>query len=83
MAGYLFPGAWVAIRREINIVGNYFCRKRDINDPEENTVFEVRRETLLLWPDGDTWAWRISGDLKFYWLHFEIEHSPLHNPIWR
>jgi hypothetical protein len=52
MAGYLFPGCGPPSGEKINVVGNYFCRKRDINDPRGKYLFEVKAgESLLLWPN--------------------------------
>lgn len=56
-------------------MGDNFCRKRDINDPEENTLFEVNAgESLLLWPKRrHVGVEDFPDDLKFYWLHFEVD----------
>ncbi|MFH7928168.1 helix-turn-helix domain-containing protein [Enterobacter roggenkampii] len=53
-----------------------FVEKGTLTIQEENTVFDVKAgESLLLWPGrrhvgvGD-----FPAALKFYWLHFEVEH---------
>ena len=59
-----------------------FVEKGTLTIQEENTVFEVRAgETLLLWPDRrHVGVGEFPVDLKFYWLHFEIEHYPSSQP---
>ena len=59
-----------------------FVEKGTLTIQEENSVFEVRAgETLLLWPDRrHVGVGEFPVDLKFYWLHFEIEHYPSSQP---
>jgi len=52
-----------------------FVEKGTLTIQEENTLFEVNAgESLLLWPKRrHVGVEDFPGDLKFYWLHFEVD----------
>jgi quercetin dioxygenase-like cupin family protein len=54
-----------------------FVEKGTLTILEENTLFEVKAgESLLLWPDRrHVGVEDFPADLKFYWLHFEVENT--------
>ncbi len=58
-----------------------FVEKGTLTIQEENTLFEVKAgESLLLWPARrHVGTEDFPADLRFYWLHFEVEaqSSPL------
>lgn len=55
-----------------------FVEKGTLSIQEENTLFEVKAgESLLLWPDRrHVGTEDFPADLRFYWLHFEVERMP-------
>ncbi|ENA0612240.1 helix-turn-helix transcriptional regulator [Enterobacter bugandensis] len=59
-----------------------FVEKGTLTIQEENTLFEVKAgESLVLWPDRrHVGVDDFPADLKFYWLHFEVEPRPPHLP---
>ncbi len=54
-----------------------FVEKGTLTIREENTLFEVNAgESLLLWPKRrHVGVEDFPGDLKFYWLHFEVDEG--------
>lgn len=54
-----------------------FVEKGTLTIQEENTLFEVNAgESLLLWPKRrHVGVEDFPGDLKFYWLHFEVDEG--------
>jgi hypothetical protein len=54
-----------------------FVEKGTLTILEENTLFEVKAgESLLLWPNRrHVGVEDFPADLKFYWLHFEVENA--------
>ncbi|MEX9254076.1 helix-turn-helix domain-containing protein [Pseudenterobacter timonensis] len=57
-----------------------FVEKGTLTIQEENTLFAVQAgESLLLWPDRrHVGTEDFPADLRFYWLHFEVElNQPL------
>ena len=59
-----------------------FVEKGKLTILEENTLFEVKAgESLLLWPDRrHVGVEDFPADLKFYWLHFEVENTGQGSP---
>ncbi|MDR2263642.1 MAG: helix-turn-helix domain-containing protein [Enterobacter asburiae] len=58
-----------------------FVEKGTLTILEENTLFEVKAgESLLLWPNRrHVGVEDFPADLKFYWLHFEVENVDVEN----
>lgn len=58
-----------------------FVEKGTLTIQEENTVFEVKAgESLVLWPNRrHVGTEDFPADLRFYWLHFDVEAEP-HRP---
>ncbi|MBL5885923.1 AraC family transcriptional regulator [Lelliottia aquatilis] len=56
-----------------------FVEKGTLTIQEENSIFEVRAgESLLLWPNRrHVGTEDFPADLRFYWLHFELETEQL------
>jgi hypothetical protein len=54
-----------------------FVEKGTLTILEENTLFEVKAgESLLLWPNRrHVGVEDFPADLKFYWLHFEVQNT--------
>lgn len=59
-----------------------FVEKGTLTIQEENTVFEVNAgESLLLWPERrHVGTEDFPAELRFYWLHFEVERTSSHLP---
>jgi AraC-like DNA-binding protein len=59
-----------------------FVEKGTLTIQEENTVFEVQAgESLLLWPQRlHKGVDDFPPDLRFYWLHFEVDQRAMRSP---
>lgn len=59
-----------------------FVEKGTLTIQEENRVFDVKAgESLLLWPNRrHVGAEDFPADLRFYWLHFDVDPIPVIQP---
>lgn len=59
-----------------------FVEKGTLTIQEENTAFAVQAgESLLLWPHRlHKGVDDFPPDLRFYWLHFEVDEQAMHSP---